>query len=66
MVKTQSMLISTPFARTKPKSMPILKLINTSASNPTMVVIALLAMEEKAFRSAVVMACVRSGFFSSS
>ena len=35
-------LSSTPFANTMPKSFPIVKLINTKASKPTMVVIELL------------------------
>ena len=37
-VKIQSRLINTPLARTIPISCPILKLINTSTSNPTIVV----------------------------
>ena len=37
----------TPLARTIPKSRPIVKLINTKASNPTIVVIELLEIEPK-------------------
>ena len=47
MVNTQIMLISTPFASTSPKSMPMRKLMNTSMSSPTTVVMPLLRMDEK-------------------
>ncbi len=45
--KILTKLNNTPFAKTNPKSLPIVKLIKTSASNPTMVVTELLVIDLK-------------------
>ena len=63
---TQNMLRNTPFASTMPRSMPILKLMNTSISRPTTVVIPLETTDGKAFTTAVFMEAMISSFFARS
>ena len=60
-VNTHSRLHSTPLASTMPRSMPILKRMNTSISRPTIVVTELPVIEPNAAVSARVMAASRSG-----
>ena len=48
----------TPLASTKPKSLPIVKLINTSARSPTTVVTLLLETDEKELYNASFIALV--------
>ena len=65
-VNTHSRLRSTPLASTMPRSMPILKRMNTSISKPTIVVTELPVIEPKAAMSARVMALSRSSPLASS
>ena len=65
-VNTHSRLNSTPLASTMPRSMPILKRMNTSISRPTIVVTELPVIEPKAAVSARVMALSRSSPLASS
>ena len=53
-------LQSTPLARTIPMSAPILNFMNTKAISPTMVVKALLTMDNEAFLSAWIIAVMLS------
>ena len=55
-VNTQSMLMKTPLASTKPSSRPILNVMNARASRPTTVVSELERMEGNARSSAAVIA----------
>ena len=56
-------LNKTPFARTNPKSRPIVKLINTNAKSPTIVVTELLDMAVNALYNALFIAFTLSGSF---
>ena len=60
-VKMQSRLISTPLASTMPISRPMAKLINSSASRPTIVVTELLVIAPNAPASAFFIAEAGSG-----
>ena len=55
-VKIATRLQRTPFAKTIPMSAPIFSFMNTSAISPTMVVNALLTIDEDAFLRALVIA----------
>ena len=59
-VKIEIRLQRTPFAKTMPMSAPILNFMNTKAISPTMVVKALLTMDNEAFLSALTIAVILS------
>ena len=58
--KIDTKLQRTPFAKTMPMSAPILNFMNTKAISPTMVVKALLTMDDEAFLSALTIAVILS------
>ena len=56
-------LNNTPFAKTKPKSRPMVKLINTNAISPTIVVTELLDIDLNALYNAFFIAFILSFSF---